>query len=50
MALLACSLQLQGVDEGEQQGAGRALVQGFHWPKTTRAMQTQPRPEMTPKV
>ena len=30
--------------------AATAERQGLHWPNTTRAMQTQPRPEMTPKV
>ena len=41
--------ELERVDEGEQEG-GEAAAQGSQRPNTTSAMQTQPRPETTPKV
>src|SRR5215475_11385952 len=49
MMPLACSRSCKASIRAKRR-APSALRQGCHWPKTTSAMHTQPRPEMTPKV
>ena len=47
--LVACRRSCKA-SSAAKSSAPAAQRHGFHWPKTTSAIDTQPRPEMTPKV